>query len=663
MGRAWAKGSAGLAACVAAIVLVVGGGASPAAAHAELLETSPAAGEQLDTAPDQVVLRYSETVDPFDDAIEVFDSDGDQIETTDPGHPPGEPHEVAVDLPELEDGAYVVTWRVASEDSHPIRGAFTFRVGAGGDASAAEAEALMDELSEAEGGDATVGFLFGVVRFVGFVGLVVLVGGALFLAALWPTGGSDPRARRLLVGGWAAALAATVLGFGFQAAYSEGAGLGGIVETGPIGDVFGSRPGRVWLVRLVLLALVAVVGVVVGRRWKATGGPAAAVSPSGPDPAGMATTGVLASVVVVGLGLLATISMAGHAGSGDLVGLAIAADLVHLGGVSFWLGGLALLFVAVLRTPGPAPARVASTTTSTVGAAGVTTTEAELVAADDPTPVAAPPGTASVVDRFSTLAFVAVVAIVVSGTVQGWRQLRTFDALVDSTYGRVLIVKVLLFAAMLAAAAVSRAWVRRRQSLSTGAAGSTAATPTSDESGDDDGGQVTATATDSDADADDATDAGPADTTTDPPPPPLRSLRLSVGIEAGIAALVLGVTALLVNTVPGKDTASPLFSSELHGSAVMVQVKIEPAVAGVLDVRITTLTHSGEPTDPPSVEASLSLPERDVPPIPLRLEPSGDGVYVAEDADIPFPGTWTLEVDVRVSEFDQDALSVEVPIK
>jgi copper transport protein len=270
---------------VAAIVLVVGGGASPAAAHAELLETSPAAGEQLDTAPDQVVLRYSETVDPFDDAIEVFDSDGDQVETTEPGHPPGEPHDVAVDLPALEDGAYVVTWRVASEDSHPIRGAFTFRVGAGGDASAAEAEALMAELSEAEGGDGTVGFLFGVVRFVGFVGLVVLVGGALFLAALWPTGGNDPRVRRLLVGGWAAALAATVLSFGFQAAYSEGTGLGGIVDTGPIGDVFGSRPGRVWLVRLVLLALVAVAGVLVGRRWKAPD--ARAASPAAAAQAGL----------------------------------------------------------------------------------------------------------------------------------------------------------------------------------------------------------------------------------------------------------------------------------------------------------------------------------------------------------------------------------------
>jgi len=69
--RALARGGACLCACVGAIVVVVGGGASPAWAHAELVETVPAAGAQLDTAPEQVVLRYSETVDPFDDAIEV----------------------------------------------------------------------------------------------------------------------------------------------------------------------------------------------------------------------------------------------------------------------------------------------------------------------------------------------------------------------------------------------------------------------------------------------------------------------------------------------------------------------------------------------------------------------------------------------------------------
>ena len=591
MRRALTRGGACLCACVGAIVLVVGGAASPASAHAELLETSPGAGAQLDEAPEQVVLTYSEPVDPFDDAVEVFDSSGDQVDTSDPGHVDGKAQMIGVDLPDLDDGAYVVTWRVASEDSHPIRGAFTFRVGTAGTTAGAEAEALMDRLVAAEGGDATVGTLFGAVRFTGFVGLVLLVGGVFFLALLWPAGVADRRARRLVVVGWGAAVVATVLSFGFQAAYSEGAGIGGVVDAGPVGDVLGTRPGRVWLVRLALLGVLAVVAIVVRGRRRATS-------------SGSTRPGTVAAVVGAGLALLATITLAGHAGAGDFVVLAFVTDIVHLGSVAFWLGGLAMLFFAVLRSDA-----LARPATSTVGAAAVDT---EVEAPDTDTTA----GTSSVVERFSTYAFVAVSAIVVSGTVQAWRQLRGFDALFDTTYGRVLIVKVLLFAAMIAAAALSRSWVRRRQ------------------------------ADQSDGNA-----------------PTLRALRLSVGVEVVVAVLVLAVTALLVNTIPGKDAVSPTFAAELHGSVVLLEVEVDPAKAGLTDVHLVTRTHGGEPLEAVDVSAGLSLPARDVPTIPLELEAQGGGVYVAVDADIPFPGRWTLAVDVRVDEFDQDSLTIEVPVK
>ena len=624
MRRALTRGGACLCACVGAVVLVVGGAASPAAAHAELIETQPAAGALLDTAPEQVVLRYSEPVDPFDDAVEVFDSSGDQVDTGDPGHVDGKPELVGVDLPALDDGAYVVTWRVASEDSHPIRGAFTFRVGAAGDTAGAEAEALMDRLVAAEGGDTTVGTLFGAVRFAGFVGLVVLVGGAFFLALLWPAGLDDRRARRLVGFGWVAAVVATVLSFGFQAAYSEGADIGGIVDSGPVGDVLGTRPGRVWLVRLALLAVLAVVAI----AWRGGGGRRrAGVAPS----ARSVRPGTVAAVVGVGLALLATISLAGHAGAGDLVALAFVTDIVHLGSVAFWLGGLAMLFFALIRGDAAGLAVAAGRETSTVGAAGVDTEVEASVAAE--TRAGASAVTVSVVDRFSTFAFVAVIAIVASGSVQAWRQLRGFDALFDTTYGRVLIVKVLLFTTMIVAAAVSRSWVRRRQAWASGA--------------DDDTG----------GDGDTTTVAAAAG------PPTLRALRLSVGVEVAVAALVLAATALLVNTVPGKDAVSPTFSTELHGAAVLLEVEVDPAKAGLIDVRLVTKTHGGEPLEAVDVSAGLALPSRDLPPIPLELESQGAGVYVAEDADIPFPGRWTLSVDVRVNEFDQDSLTTEIPVK
>jgi copper transport protein len=118
----------------------------PVDAHAELISTEPAAGEQLDAAPAQVVLRFTESVDVSDDAIEVLSATGDPVDVGDPAHPNGERSSIAVGLPSLDDATYVVSWRVISSDSHPVSGAFTFGVGdAGAALSDADAQALANE--------------------------------------------------------------------------------------------------------------------------------------------------------------------------------------------------------------------------------------------------------------------------------------------------------------------------------------------------------------------------------------------------------------------------------------------------------------------------------------------------------------------------------------
>lgn len=625
MRRALARAGAVVGAGVGALVLVVGGGATPAAAHAELVETEPAAGARLETAPEQVLLRYSEAVSPPDDAIEVFDSHGDQVETSSPSHPDGAAELVAVDLPELDDGAYVVTWRVASEDSHPIRGAYTFRVGDVAASDDADATAVMDQLVAAEGGDRAVGVLFGLDRFAGFVGMVLLVGGASFLVSLWPKGLVDRRARRLLAAAWVTVTVATLFGFGFQATYNEGTGLGGVIDPGPIGDVIGTRPGRVWLLRLLILAVLAVVGLVASRRLRSAGGEV----DDGPSWSAVtagrlgAQRTAIALASALGLALLATITFAGHAAAGDWVPVAVTADLVHLGAISVWLGGLTMMFAVVLRrVDAEAPV------TSTVGAAGVAI-DVDPSSSAGAAAAAAVDEMAAAVARFSRWALVAIVLVVASGTVQAWRQLRSFSALVDTTYGRVLIVKVVLVAVILCAAAVSREWVYRRRAWAAAQA-------------DGDGGN---------------------DQPAPAKPLSVRTLRRSVGAEVAVATLVLAVTAVLVNTVPGKDALSPTFETEQHGATLFVNLEVDPAKAGLADIRITTLTHDSQPFQPPDLRASLSLPANDVPAIPVELESSSPGVYVAEDTDIPFPGTWTLTVDVRTSEFDQETYTFQVPVK
>jgi copper transport protein len=599
----------GIAAAVMTLVAVVAGGAAPADAHAELLETRPANGEVLDAAPTQVFLRFSETIDIPDRALEVFDDAGDALDTGDPSHVDGDGATLGVDLPALDEGAYVVTWRVGSADSHPIQGAFTFRIGQG---SQDEANALMARLVSSNGGDTTVGLLYGVDRFADFVGMILLVGGALFIAALWPTGTADRRARRLVAGGWITVAVATVAAFGLQAAYTAGESLGGVVDPAVVGDVFDTRAGRVWLVRLLLLVIVlalrnrllprtapwgggparattlsasasasASVDVEGATQDAAVDGGAGAVGPEVGPAAADRFTPALIGVLVLGLSLLATISIAGHAGAGDLVALAMVTDLVHLLGVCFWMGGLALLLLVVLRPrTGTGPG--------------------------------APAVLQRVVGEFSALALVAVGAIVVSGTVQGWRQVGTLGALTGTTYGRLLLAKVALFLVIMVGAFVSRSAVQRKVAA-----------------------------------------AGPS----------LGVLRRSVGAEVAIAVVVLGITALLVNTVPAEDAYDPTFSAEVHGAELLARVEVDPAKAGPTDIVVDTLDHGGTPIEPVGVTASLSLPGRDIGPLPVELTPDGTGHYVAEGTEIPFPGAWELALDVRLGEFDQETLTTSITVK
>jgi copper transport protein len=610
-----------VAAAVAAAVLLLA--PARADAHAELVETVPASGEQLDAPPPELRLSFTESVEVSDDAIEVYAAGGDVVETEAPSHPGGDGSEVAMPLPDLEDGGYVVSWRVTSSDSHPISGAFTFSVG---DVSPAEAEALRDDLVADSGGDRALGIVYGVARFAAFAGIVLLVGGAAFVLGLWPAGATDRRTRRLVAFGWWVTVAATVASIGLQGAYEANGGLADALDPGVFGDGLGARTGRTWGIRLLVLAALAVLYLVArprtGPRTRTrSGGAGGADGLAAPAPARFGDEATFLAAVL-GLGVLVTVSAAGHASAGDMVPLAMVTDVVHLVGVCVWLGGLAVLAAVLLRPD----------------AGGFDRSELD-----------------GVVGRFSTVAFASVVAIVVSGSVQGWRQLDTLDELVDTPYGRLLLIKVALVALMVVGAFFSRVWVRRR--LAVGSAGGAT------------GGAGGATGDGSGTGAEPAPvlSPGPGAAAVSPPPD-VRSLRRSVGAEALVAVAVLGVTAALVNAVPG-DTGSAdaggggTFETELHGSAVLVELSVDPAEPGPVVIEMTTATHDGTPMEPEEVSGSLSLPERDLGPFDLAFEPQGTGHFVAEGVEVPFPGEWELEVVVRTSDIDQDRLATPFTVR
>lgn len=550
-------------------------GAAPAFAHAQLTSTEPVGGTAMATSPPRVVLRFGEAVEIPLGSIRVFASpSGKQIETGAAGHADGQATAVSVKLPKLDKGTYIVTWRVTSADSHPVHGAFTFAVGSA--KGGTEDAALVEKLLSSGGGSTSVGAVYAVIRFVAFAALVLLVGGFAFLALVWPVGAGVARARRMLWGAWAAAVLSTVVGIPIQGVYAAGLPLSKVVSSTVLNGVLDERFGKVWSARLVLLVLMAVVLVASGRRS----------DPARLPPALMAGGGIL------GVGLLLTPGLAGHASTQDLVPLALTSDVVHLVSVSLWLGGLAMLALAVL------PRRL-------------------------------PDELAAVVPRFSRIAFGAVIAILATGTFQGWREVRSKAALTDTTYGKLLIVKVVLFALLVGLGGLSRRYVQARYRVP--AAGRLS--------------------------------FGPGTATAEPDTETVSRLRRSVGAETVLAVVVLAVTALLVNAQPARSALAQPFTVEMKSDQIWVDVTVDPAKAGPAALHFYTLSPTGGVGEVQDLTATMSLPSQDVGPLTVPVTRAGPGHFSAYNFNIPLRGQWKLEVKALLSDIDEADVSATVPVK
>jgi len=137
-----------------------------------------------------------------------------------------------------------------------------------------------------------------------------------------------------------------------------------------------------------------------------------------------------------GLGLAATIAWTGHAGSTpDGLGiLHLAADVLHLTAAAAWIGGLVSLTWLLAETwRDPASASLARDATR----------------------------------RFSTLGIASVGTLFSTGIVNAWILVGSFNALIATGYGRLLMLKIALFAVMITFAAVNRFRLTPRLILST----------------------------------------------------------------------------------------------------------------------------------------------------------------------------------------------------
>jgi copper resistance protein C len=114
---------------VVLVVLAVGALADSADAHPKLKSASPAADVSTNSPPKEIRLNFSEGVIAKLSGLELKDEAGKTITTGVPMNDPADRKQLVVPLPaSLAAGRYTVTWHAVSEDTHRVKGEYSFEV-------------------------------------------------------------------------------------------------------------------------------------------------------------------------------------------------------------------------------------------------------------------------------------------------------------------------------------------------------------------------------------------------------------------------------------------------------------------------------------------------------------------------------------------------------
>lgn len=281
-----------------ALLLLLALVAAPAAAqaHAALVEVAPADGAVMAKAPDEFAITFSEPTAPM--VLALLRPDGSRV-PLDRFALHGSTLAIAAPAG-LGRGTYVLSWRVISEDGHPVGGSTTFSIGAPSAGAAAPAEAP----------DGPRRVAIWATRIALYAGLFLGVGGVVFLGWI----GAAPAAARALPALLWLGLAAAVLSLGLQGVDARGVPLAGLADAANwaagLATSLGPSMG---------LAALALIAARLALAW----------------PGGCRA---LSAIGLLGVGL--ALAASGHASTAPPQWLTRPAVFLHAVGIAFWAGAL-----------------------------------------------------------------------------------------------------------------------------------------------------------------------------------------------------------------------------------------------------------------------------------------------------------------------------------
>jgi copper transport protein len=355
---------------------------------------------------------------------------------------------------------------------------------------------------------------------------------------------------------------AGLLALPLEVGYTAGRSLGVITDGSAWRAAFDTTIGIAWVVRAAGIAVTAAILLATRSRSRATW---------------------WQPMLIIGLVAVGTASAyGGHGATGRWHYLGVFATMLHVSSMAVWLGGLAMLMVSF--------------------------TEVERDG----------------VERFSSIALLAVATVVVSGTIQGVRQVGSIDGLTGTSYGKLLIWKLIAVATVVAVAAVARASTHGRLSLRSASVGASV-------------GAAAGTRFDR------------------------ARLRRAITIESLLAVAVVVVTSLLMAANPSEATASSPFSSTQTSNGYLATITVSPGRVGANEMHLYVSSPNSSLVQPDAVTVTIQDPSRDVDPIAIDVAKAGAGHYINNAASFPYAATWRLVLKARYG-FDEVTFSADVEV-
>jgi copper transport protein len=541
--------------------------AGGASAHATVVTSDPVDGSRLAHPPSVVTVTFDESVGLGGASyLHVTDQSGNRVDNGPAFHLNGDATKVA---DRLQPGLGDGTYIASYRvvSADSHPVAGTIRFVVGNGVLAATGVTHTSTVNP------TTSVAFDIARWTSFTGFALL-GGAWLLLTVWPQGRDDRRGRAIVWTGWGVAGLGALAELLLQGPYTAGAGLSGVVNWSLLDATLHSSFGHYLSGRLVVLGAVALV---LGRalqreRWRSR---------------------IEDAAWPLAVAVALTFSSVGHPDTTNPRWLSVTADTLHVLAMAAWVGGMVVLAAAVLPRREPDEVR-------------------------------------AVLPVFSRVAFTSVAVLAVTGSYAAWHGIGTGQAIFTTSYGLLVVGKVVLFLGLLALGNVSRLAVQRRL------APVPVAYAMSDTVLDE---QSAAQTDDPGEDALSATDA--------------ERLRRSVLVEIVLAVCILVLTAVLVAQPRGKEAIAtrelrPAVAATDLGDGSSARVTVSPGRHGtvVVDVSLNSVARGTK------IRATAALPDKQLGPIPIVLAANGPNEYTASNVNLPAAGDWVISLVVTTSEFD-----------